>query len=326
MSFIYGERRAHPLVESGVVDDRKDLHGNISPLVYSRHAKQYLVPKIMGLAFPDRIIFDPQELALTGTVADGLEVRDSAFGASTFSMLGEKYGVSNVHETLDVFNDGFGDQHFTGMFAGGIGKLAARSLTNAGTIDDQLSLSDYGLMFQTGWFGEIANEMALTQQGLYQPFLSGNTDPFKPYYDIEFRQRFGFEASEIFDIIVDDESGLAYCALSKTAKKALRKRIHRPSSVGCPVARTGVKVTEKQMDFLEEHGHVGDNSGFYEEENSEDEDGSVSLEQGEYTAIDDVLWAWGDYVKRFAVYSAEIYPEFEYRLLPTDASKKIVLG
>lgn len=326
MSFISSERRVHPLVETGVVDSRKDLHGNISPLVYSRHARRHLVPKIMGLAFPDRIIFDPQELALTDTVADGLEVRDSAFGSSLFSELGEKYGVSRVHETLDVFNDGFGDQHFTGMFAGGIGKLVARSLMDSGKIDAQLSLSDYGLMFQTGWFGEISNEMALTAQGLYQPYLSGNIEVYDEYFDSSFKNRFKFWPYESFDIMIDEESGLAYCALSKIAKKALRKQIHRPTSVGCPVARTGVKVTKKQMDFLEAHDHVGDYSGFYEEEGSEDEDGSVSLEQGEYTAIDDVLWAWGDYVQRFAAHTAAIHPEFEDRLLPSTASEKIVLS
>jgi len=320
MSFLTNERRVHPLVESGVVEDRRDMHGNISPLVYSRHARQYLVPKIMGLAFPDRIIFDPQELALTGVVADGLEVRDPQY-----EKLGENYGVSNIHGYLDVFNDGFGDQHFTGMFAGGIGKLVARSLVEAGKIDDRLSLSDYGLMFQTGWFGDIANEMALTQQGLYQPFLSGNIDVNGINFDSDFMHRFNLWPHQTFDILVDDESGLAYCALSKVAKKSLRKRIHRPTSVGCPVARTGVKVTKKQVDFLEEHEHVGETSGFYIEEGSEDEDGSVSLEQGEYTAIDDVLWAWGDYVQRFASYTAQLYPEFEHRLLPTDAGNKIVL-
>ncbi len=155
-------------------------------------------------------------------------------------------------------------------------------------------------MFQTGWFGDIANGMALTKQGVLQPFFGKGGLSYTAQGEL-FQRLFGIsEGEEPFVLEVEPVSGLSVVRLTRNAKVAVRSKINRAQSVGCPVARTAFTASEDQVAFLEQHGHLGEASGFQADERRTTGPGLAKVTQGAYTAIDDVLWQWGDFVGRYA--------------------------
>lgn len=94
--------------------------------------------------------------------------------------------------------------------------------------------------------------------------------------------------------------------------------------MGCPVARTSFTATDEQVAFLEQYGHLGESSGFVKEEGLT-VSGLHKISQGPYTAIDDVLWHWGDYLLRYGTHllGRGVNPS---GIAPTDANQVILLG
>jgi len=273
-----------------VVSSRKEYHGCISPAVYSRHAREQLIDDIANLSFPRKTITDLGVLATSPVVKDALSY--SKARAKSEAQKNAVYAFTGDPD-LSIYGHGYADRHFVPLFAAGIGKDIG------GFFGLELSMMDYGKMFQTGWFGDIAQQMALTRLGQYQPALNRSVGSTSGTPLL--RRAFGF-TGQSYTAEVEPESGLQIVKVTREAKTFLRSQIERQKSVGCPVARTAFAASKAQVEFLEEHGHIGESSGFYVDEQESRESGVVKLSQGAYTAIDDVLWQWGDYVNRYASY------------------------
>lgn len=271
---------------------RREIHSNLSPAIYSHHARKHLIPDIKVLPFTEVTHTDPLELAMDssvrgGLVIDHLEAREFA----------KADGIRGIRR-FNVFESGYGDRFFTGLFAGAVGRVVSQTLKQKGLIDDPLSLLDYGRMFQTGWFGNIANQMALTRPALLQrefeeAYKRGPL--YMPNFESELKQ-------PLLNIEAEPESGLHIATLSDSAKRFFRKELREATakSVGCPVARTSFTASSKQAEFLAEHGHLGESSGYYVDQDHVSANGRVKLSRDVYTVIDDALWQWGDYVERYA--------------------------
>lgn len=288
------------------VASRKELHGSISPAVYSEHAREVLISDIDALPFPNLLTIDPLDIANSSTVIKALGIE-----RSEALHLAQAAGVLHAVDgsNFSVFHYGYGDRHFTPLFAGGIGREINDLLQRDGLTTEPLSLMDYAKMFQTGWFGDIANQMALTNQGQFQPYFKDaqsaregsrySTPPHRSGWGV-LQAQFEVPAGQSYRYEVEPDSGLRIIKLTHEARKALHGKIDRKNSVGCPVARTAFKTTLEQADFLHEYGHVGESSGFYPSQDLSEQADGVIFYQGCYTAIDDVLWQWGDYLQRYA--------------------------
>lgn len=294
----YSAESRHP-----VVAGRLDSHGVILPVVSSRHAREKIIPDIEALQFPPDLITDPLELA----VAAGYKSLE--YDEKQLRKAAKKDGVLDI-VTADLATSwGYADRNFTPQFAGAVGVWISDFLQRNGHITEPLSLEDYGKMFQTGWFGKILNDMALTKRnGIVTFVYSGRAGT--PYIDSdpEKKMRRFLELDpedELFDLEMT-ESGLYAPSVTEKVKASLRAKIteepkgvsQEEETVGCPVARTAIKATQAQVAFLEEYGHLGEASGF--SVNRTLNSGKVLLTQGAYTAADDVAFHWGDYVSRYA--------------------------
>jgi hypothetical protein len=292
--------------EPPLVVDRLDSHGSLLPVISSRHAREKIIPDIEALRFPPDLITNPLELA----VAAGHE--PLAYDERQLRRAADKDGV------LDIITDdlatswGYADRNFTPEIAGTVGVWISDFLQRRGLIEEPLSLEDYGKMFQTGWFGEILNDMALTKRNGSLTFVHDDSagDPhIEPDPEEKIRSSLELDPEdELFDIEVEAESGLYILGVTERVRATLRAKmtevggdaVRKEKSVGCPVARTAITATQAQADFLEEHGHLGEASGF--SVNRTLDSGNVLLTQGAYTAADDVAFHWGDYVSRYATH------------------------
>lgn len=295
-----------------VTNSRKELHGNVSPAVFTRHAREVLAPQIENLDFPSQPTTDPLKLAESRPVKEAL-----AYSNSRAELAAKESGISEEVSGIWVFHHGFGDRHFVPLFAGGLGKTIDYRLLDEGLTHEQLSLKDYSRMFQTGWFGTIANQVALTRVGEIQPNIEEHN-----------RLNLGAISSDIvgqpLEFVEEPESGLMVVSVNKQARSILRGMIPKDESVGCPVARTTFSAKPSQVEFLEEFGHLGESSGFVADEENLTAGGLMKVSQGAYTAIDDVLLAWGNYVDRYAnsLLSQGITDSVE----ATDADKVLLLN
>ncbi len=278
-----------------VTETRKDIHRSISPAVFSKHARETIIPDIVYLDFPPIAILDPKALAESIYVRDELEYsQDQASDAA------QESGINGIWYERGIFYQGFGDRNFTSLIAGSVGNHISNILLHFNAISEPLSLMDYGKLFQTEWFGDLMNSMALTGQGELAPALrhpTGGIPKLSKELELE---------DDIIVSLRDKETGLFKFVLDETAKRELRARIDRKTSVGCPVARTSFFATPEQVQFLEDHGHLETSgeepvgSGFYKDHELA-ANGLIKLRQSERTAIDDVLFAWGNYITRYAI-------------------------
>ncbi len=269
-------------------------------MVYSRHARQEILADMSKLRFPNEAIIDPLQLALSKEVRYSLDYSRKQAKAHA-----KKAGMTDVLFGHSVHLYGYGDRHFTAEFASGLGREVSDFLQAKEVITNPFSLRDYAKLFQTGWFGDMLNQCAITGIGMLQPyydhhgrrlFKNGFLKPAKPKDNAQQNNAADYEpyATEI-----DPDSSLAIVRLTKEAKMILRANMSKPIGVGCPVARTAIKATRAQVDFLESEDHM-ELSGFWADERQMATEGMVKLCQGPYTAIDDVAWQWGDYVDRYA--------------------------
>jgi hypothetical protein len=269
------------------IDSRKELHGSLSPAVYSHHAREYVIPDINKLPFPEHTLYDPLELAKT--LAEPLAYSDVQSEAQAWAD-----GMWQYTNELGVFSHGYGDRHFTALVAGAFGEQICKFLRNSGAIEVPLSLADHAKMYQTRWFGTMANQLALTGAGMLGSFMSHQPEFVPTLFVSVFKFR-----KEPYVLEIEPESGLARVSFTKEAKAVTRSFIDRESSVGCPVARTSFTATPEQVNHLEAHGHLDEVTGFHAEGRLATS-GLVKVTQGPRTAIDDVLWHWGDYVERYS--------------------------
>lgn len=308
---------------------RKEFHGTVAPAIYTHHARASLVPDIDALK--------PHRIGLFGDAVDigkesqiYLEISDDA--KDTFA---EQHGVTEF-SGRDVYKHGFADRHFTGMMAGAIGNDISKFCLREGLLEEPLSLADHAKLYQTGWFGSMLGSMALAQIGRYQP----NARDFGPICSTEltFSKAFEYDNASFFEntsnavlspyeIVVDTKSGLHTISLTREATALVHRSIPKRESVGCPVARTAFATTVENYSFLKQRGIVGEgsHSGFVTDESKIDETTKrVVLKQGQYTAIDDVLFAWGRFMNRYVAYFLAIGVSPE-GLAPTKADEFLLL-
>ncbi len=297
---------------------RKDMLSSIAPVVYTRHAREAIMPDIAGLPFPETETTNLVSLAMSRTVRNVLELSQRQAKS-----LARKNGVKSLASKHDIFHWGYGDRHFPSELSAVFALEIGRFLLREEVIKEELSMKDSAKMFQTGWFGDIANQMALAGRGFIQPFCDhyqyqADTTSFKTdFFDARYRYK-----GEVFETELEPESGLSIVKLTMGAKKVVRGTILR-SGVGCPVARTSVMATEAQVKFLEDHGHL-EGSGFYIDQDIETESGRIKLSQGAYTAIDDVIWQWGEYVDRYADHLLQADPGL-LGVAATGANERVLL-
>lgn len=298
-------------------EDRRDMHSSLSPAVYSHHARINLVEDIGRLPFPQDMITvtSPRDLgnhpAIKNTLSYSEEVSDQ---------LAVKDGISDDTAEWDIFSKGYGDRHFVPLIAGAIGEDINLHLTSTGKLLSPLSLKDYSKMFRTEWFGDLMNSLALTQPGVLQSSaasigLIGNITFFTQAFN---------HGSNPYSLHDDPDTGLAVVSFNKRATTLLRSRIQRQRSVGCPVARTVFTATMDQADFLEAHGHIGENSSGFVRDEHLTASGKVKFVRPEGSTIHDVLKAWGDYVERYADYLIDRHPHLE-GVAATYADKVLLL-
>lgn len=204
-----------------VADSRKCFHGKLSPAIYSRHAREALVPDIHELSFPRQPELNPLKLAIG--VGEKLRLTDD-----TRIELAQENGVAAATMgRFNVYKYGYGDRHFALLFAGGIGLDIGKLVQeDKKLINDPLSLMDYGKMFQTGWFGSLANQMALTTQGILQRSLE--VDTFYPGSSLLDSINKGIRPNrrnelcivDLYELNQDPDSGLTIVRLTKPTIKA----------------------------------------------------------------------------------------------------------
>lgn len=295
-------------------ETRKDLHSSISPAVYSRHAREDLIPDIENLPFLNK------DLGITNLVAiaNRIGTEHLEYYVDNVDKKAIQYGIYDRYRGIGILDYGFIDRHFTPLFAGAAGIFINNLLIKEGILTEGLSLKDYAKMFQTGWFGDLANKMALTSNGLLQPDTNSQTGFNFSFLENSYKK-------EIIPFVTEQEpeSGLLIIKPSRDLLTDLRFLLNKNSSIGCPVARTSFTSNETQAAFLENQGHIGETSGFVIAEESLVRDGIVKFTQGAYTAIDAVLWTWGDYLDRYADYLIE--NGITEKVQETEANKVLLL-
>jgi hypothetical protein len=282
-----------------LIASRKDYHGSIAPAVYSHHALSVLARDIDSLPIPKDDFTRIEELGGLSVIQNGLELNYEA--AKEYSRCD---GVSKLAEHVAIHYWGYGDRHFVPMFASALGSDIGRLLLNEQVIETPLSFTDYAHLFQTGWFGDIANSLALTGQGRIQPNLNLGSITGRPVSHLARVLKRGFysDIAEPLVLAEDEESGRVIVKASDELVKVFRGGINRDESVGCPVARTSFTATSEQAAFLESAGHINSakDGVTFHDVGAVGQSGRVKISQGVYTAIDHVLWHWGSYVGRYA--------------------------
>jgi hypothetical protein len=301
-------------MNESIAASRKELHASISPAVYSKHARTDLIPTISKLAFIDERITDPIDLAKRTSGAFYLTPNQIENNA-------KNDGIYELAETHKIFARGYGDRNFTNNFAGWAGRNVAELIERTGLLDKPLSLMDYGKMFQTGWFGQIANQAALTGPAVFQGLVGcRGLDYSRSELELYTKRKI----EKVFDTTIDPESSLLTIVLTKEIKAGLRGLIDSDNSIGCPVARTSFTATERQVAFLEKYNHLGPDSGYYEEEELTTS-GLVKITRPAYTVIDETLWQWGDYVSRYGTHLLG-KGEDPNGIAPTNADEVLLLN
>lgn len=272
-------------------DDSGELHRSVLPATAATHAYERIIPDIEALDFPDAGLCSPVRLAQYAR-------SELNYPYMERRQLARDTGIAELAESRYVLDHSFGSIHLTPLIASVIGMEINALLNAEDLINDDLSLEEYGAMFQTAWFGDILNDAAMTRRGIVEPAISAVLDGgSKKGY---FGEAAGYEQNP-YDILKDEETGLHSVRLKKEVKVALRAKIRHSDGSGCPVARTSFSMTRKQADYLVENEFIGGKSGYYLSERTLASSGMVlACRPDEYTPIDDVVWSWGRYIQRYA--------------------------
>ncbi|MBP6005937.1 hypothetical protein KA531_03510 [Candidatus Saccharibacteria bacterium] len=313
--------------ESKATERKKFLSGP-ALWTYGFHVGS-LVEQIDNLSFPKQAITDPLLLAAHTKVVRSISYRTQHRAVREARRLGiaDDKGANQ----LEMF--GFADREFTGAFAGALGIEISYFLRYKRFNQSPLSLMDYGMMFQTGWFGDIVNQMALTGPTLLGPIVNQmkidrvvgkNRSLFgsladksiQDYKKIEDIQDYFLELKNDTDDSIEGVDAIRqYIKLTNAGRKFFISKIDHTKSVGCPVARSSTIVSQQYYFLLEELGALDRcSSGKVLTQ------GNYRLtEPSPYTPIDRVLWHWGDYVLRYAGYLLSLTNDQETRskLLPS---------
>lgn len=315
---------------------RKEFHAEVGPIVYTQHSKDSLAGDMASLPFSQFDIYDLYKIATRPSIGHSLKINETEAARSA--------GIKGI-EMLSVYASGFDDRHFTILFASTFGVIVSDLLEEEGVVTHPLSLLDQAKMLQTGWFGDLANQMALSAKGVWQPFLHKyekyrDTSPqaklskfLLKYIQTTERENATFrlpvEIEDVTDkplsLTIDPDTGLHIVEASHEMKAILRRGLNKKESVGCPVARTSTITSTVNLEFLEDWGYIGEASGFASAEQQPVESGKVKLKQGAYTAIDDIVWLWGDYIERYGLYMLDRGCSSPKLIEPTDANKFVLL-
>ena len=272
-------------------DDSGELHRNVLPATAATHVYERIVPDIEALDFPDAGLCSPVRLAQYAR-------SELNYPYMERRQLARDTGIAELAESRHVFHHGYGSIHLTPLTAGVIGMEINALLRAKGLIDDDLSLEEYGAMFQEAWFGDILNDTAMTRKSVVEPAAIAVLD--KGSKKGFFGEATGYEQNP-YVISNDEETGLYSVRLKKEVKVALRAKIRPSDGSGCPVARTSFPMTRKQADYLVENEFIGGKSGYYLSERTLASSGMVlACRPDQYTPIDDVVWSWGRYIQRYA--------------------------
>ncbi|MCA9349603.1 hypothetical protein KC853_00985 [Candidatus Saccharibacteria bacterium] len=307
--------------------ERRAFMGGKGLWVYGLHVDS-LVDQIGNLGFPKQVITDPLALAAHSKVVRPISYKTQRRAVREARRIGIADDIGA--QQLEMF--GFADREFTGTFAGALGIEISYFLRNKRFHQSPLSLMDYGIMFQTGWFGHIVNQIALTRPTLLGPtvnqmnidkvlgkdrsLLGSLADKTIPgYNNLEDIQDFFLKLMKYNDDLTEEVDAIRqYIKLTDRGRQFFTLKIDHTKGVGCPVARSSTVVS------LQDHGLL-DGVGALDRCSSD-----ISTrkryrltEPSAYTPIDRVLWYWGDYVLRYANYllSFSHDQETRYKLLPS---------
>ena len=272
-------------------DDSGELHRNVLPATAATHVYERIVPDIEALDFPDAGLCSPVRLAQYAR-------SELNYPYMERRQLARDTGIAELAESRHVFHHGYGSIHLTPLTAGVIGMEINALLRAKGLIDDDLSLEEYGAMFQEAWFGDILNDTAMTRKSVVEPAAIAVLD--KGSKKGFFGEATGYEQNP-YVISNDEETGLYSVRLKKEVKVALRAKIRPSEGSGCPVARTSFSMTRMQAEYLVENKFIGEKSGYHLSERTLASSGMVlACRPDQYTPIDDVVWSWGRYIQRYA--------------------------
>jgi hypothetical protein len=173
-----------------------------------------------------------------------------------------KYGVSEEDIKLGntyAFSAGFGDLEFPWHFSAGLANACVDGFVDENAITSEqknaFTLHDWANVIGAGWFGRLANNMALTGGGVYLQFGGQPADydagalhhklvgthiihPTDPLFT--------------YEQLYEPEEQATYHALdlSKEATHGLRQNMHNAAgtSLGCSVARNSVLLPNETVE------------------------------------------------------------------------------
>jgi hypothetical protein len=267
---------------------RADWHAQVGPALYSDNVRQSVLPVIDNLQ-PVQLADDEDAFEFFLNTVDiyfNSEVPDD-------DVLGARYltaaEIGLLSTDKKVYHGGFADLDFSLYWASHMARMIVACEGGEG----DMSVADFGALLQTKWFGDLANDAALTRPEVW--------DDARTLPDVTV---FNLAPQEFLQRVDLPEDNLHYWRISDTARVALRKALQDyPDSVGCPVARTSFGAGEAAVKSLKRL--LPDMTQTWQATRVTST-GVTIFQQGKNTAIDDILQAWGRYAHRCAANSADV--------------------
>jgi hypothetical protein len=224
--------------------------------------------------------------------------------------------IQNANK-FETFGQGFSDPDFPWHFSAGVANAVVDQLVDEHKMTDEqrrrMTLTDWADIISSGWFSDLMHSLAMTSNGVYAQF-GNNFSDYKPgafrgllsnqhvisYGDFETPLfEIGTEPVEPYESTYPEGASVYTASASRSVLKGLRAKIEDKSrSVGCPVARHRVPLSEEQIVQDPHTRQLLDMGRLVIEHDRTPDDGNVPVSI-ENTAIDDALMAFGDKLRQY---------------------------